>query len=46
MRGQRTMGKIQTNNYNHWSGGSSLTGKTMSVVLIFTQGTHRNVKNR
>ena len=26
--------------------GPSLTGKTMSVFLIFKQGTHRNVKNR
>ena len=46
MRGQRATGKIQRNNYHHRSCGSSLTGKTMSVFLIFTQGTHRNVKNR
>ena len=46
MRGQRATGKIQRNNYHHGSCGPSLTGKTMSVFLIFTQGTHRNVKNR
>ena len=46
MRGQRATGKIQRNNYHHGSCGRSLTGKTMSVFLIFTQGTHRNVKNR
>ena len=46
MRGQRATGKIQRNNYLHGSCGPSLTGKTMSVLLIFTQGTHRNVKNR
>ena len=47
MRDQRATGKIQRNNYHHEScGGPSLTGKTMSVFLIFTQGTHRNVKNR
>ena len=39
-------GKIQSNNYHHGSRGPSLTGKKMSVFLIFTQGTHRNVKNR
>ena len=39
-------GKIQRNNYHHGSCGPSLTGKTMSVFLIFKQGTHRNVKNR
>ena len=39
-------GKIRRNNYHHGSCGSSLTGKMMSVFLIFTQGTHRNVKNR
>ena len=44
MRGQRATGKIQRNNYHHGSCGPSLTGKTMSVFLIFTQGTHRNVK--
>ena len=43
MRGQRTRGKIQRNNYHH---GPSLTGKTMSVLLTFTHGTHRNVKSR
>ena len=46
MRGQRATGKIQRNNYHHGSCGPSLTGKRMSVFLIFTQGTHRNVKNR
>ena len=46
MRGQRATGKIQRNNYHHGSCGPPLTGKTMSVFLIFTQGTHRNVKNR
>ena len=45
-RVQRATGKIQRNNYHHGSCGPSLTGKTMSVFLIFTQGTHRNVKNR
>ena len=47
MRGQRAMGKIQRNNY-HYDGscGPSLTGKTLSVSLIFTHGTHRNFKNR
>ena len=46
MRGQRASGKIQRNNYHRVSCGSSLTGKTMSEFLIFTQGTHRNVENR
>ena len=46
MRGQRATGKIQRNNYHHGSCRLSLTGKTMLVFLIFTQGTHRNVKNR
>ena len=46
MRGQRATGKIQRNNYHHGSCGSSLTGKTLSVSLIFTHRTHRNVKNR
>ena len=46
MRGQRATGKIQRNNYHHGSCGLSLTGKTMSVFLIFTQGMLRNVKNR
>ena len=46
VRGQRATGKIQRSNYHHGSCGPSLTGKTMSVFLIFTQGTHRNVKNR
>ena len=46
MRGQRAIGKILRNNYHHGSCGPSLTGKTSSVSLIFTQGTHRNVENR
>ena len=46
MHGQPATGKIQRNNYHHGSYGPSLTGKTMSVFLIFTQGTHWNVKNR
>ena len=46
MRGERATGKIQRNNYHHGSCGPSLTGKTMSVFFIFTQGKHRNVKNR
>ena len=46
MCGQRATGKIQRDNYHHGSCGPSLTGKTMSVFLIFTQGTHQNVKNR
>ena len=45
MRGQRATGKIQRNNYHHGSCGPSLTGKAMSVFLIFTQGKHQNVKN-
>ena len=46
MRDQRARGKIQRNNYRHGSCGPSLTSKTSSVSLIFTHGTHRNVKNR
>ena len=46
LRGQRATGNIQRNNYHHGSCGTSLTSKTSSVSLIFTQGTHRNVKNR
>ena len=46
VRGQRATDKIQRNNYHHRSRGPSLTGKTMSVFLIFTKGTHRNVENR
>ena len=46
MRDQRATGKIQRNNYHHGSCGPSLTGKTSSVSLIFTHGTHRDVKNR
>ena len=46
MRGQRTTGKVQRNNYQHGSCGPSLTGKTSSLSLIFMKGTHRNVKNR
>ena len=45
MLGQHATGKIQRNNCHHGSCGSSLTGKTSSVSLIFTHGTHRNVKN-
>ena len=44
--GQRATSKIQRNNYYHGSCGPSLTGKTSSVSLIFTQETHWNVKNR
>ena len=46
MRGERATGKIQRNNCRHGSCEPSLTGKTSSVSLIFTHGTHRNVKNR
>ena len=46
MCGQRATGKIQKNNYHHESCEPSFTGKTSSVYLIFTQRTHRNVKNR
>ena len=46
MRGQRATGKIQRNNYHHDSCEPFLTDKTSSVSLIFTQVTHRNVKNR
>ena len=46
LRGQRATGKIQRNNYHHGSCGRSLTGKTVSVFLIFPHGTHRNVKSR
>ena len=46
MCGLRATGKIQRDNYHHGSCGTSLTGKTSSVPLIFTHGTHRNVKNR
>ena len=46
IRGQRATGKSQRNNYRHGSCGPSLTGKTSSVSLIFTHGTHRNFKNR
>ena len=45
MCGQRATSKIQWNNYHHRSCGPSLTGKTSSVSLTFTHGTHRNVKN-
>ena len=45
MRGQRATGKIQRINYHHGSCGSSSTGKTSSVSLIFTHRTHRNAKN-
>ena len=43
---QRETGKIQRNNYHHGSCGSSSTGNTSAVSLIFTHGTHQNVKNR
>ena len=46
MHGERATGKIQKNNYHHWSCGPSVTCKTSSVSLIFAHGTHRNVKNR
>ena len=46
MRDQRATGKIQRNNYRQGSCGPSLTGERMSVSLIFTYGTQRNVKNR
>ena len=46
MRDQRATGHIQRNNYSHGSCGPPLTGKTSSVSLIFTHGTHQNVKNR
>ena len=46
LHGQRATSKIQKNNYHHGSYGLSLTGKTSSVSLIFTHGTHQNVKNR
>ena len=46
MRDQRATGKIQRNNYRHGSCGPSLTGERVSVSLIFTHETHRNVKNR
>ena len=46
MGGQLATGKIQRDNCHHGSCGPSLTGRTMSVFLILTQGTHRNAKNR
>ena len=46
MRDQRATGKIQRNNYRHERYGPSFTGKMSSVSLIFTHGTHRNVRNR
>ena len=46
MRGQRTKGKIQRNNYHHGNCGPSLTGKTMSVFLIFMHGTHLMFEHR
>ena len=46
MRTLRTTGKIQWNNYHHENCGPSLTGKVLSVSLIFTHQAHRNVKNR
>ena len=41
MRGQRATGKIQRIITD-----TGVAGKTSSVSLMFTQGTHRNVKNR
>ena len=38
MRAQRATGKIQRNNYHQGSCGPSLTGKTLSVSLNFTNG--------
>ena len=46
MSGQRETGKIQRNNYHYGNCGQSLTGNTLSLPLIFTYQTHRNVKNR
>ena len=46
MRVLRATGKIQKNNYHHGSCEPSLTCKTSSMPLIFTQGTHRNIENR
>ena len=46
IRGQRATCKNQRDNYHHGNCGPSLTGKTSSVYLIFTHGTHRNVNNR
>ena len=43
MRGQCATSKILRNNYHHGSCGPSLTDRTMSVFVIFRQGTHRNV---
>ena len=45
MRVLRATGKSKKNNYHHGSCEPSLTCKTSSVSLNFTQGTHRNVKN-
>ena len=36
MRGQRAKSKIQKNNYHHGSCEPSLTGKMMSLFMIFT----------
>ena len=38
MRGQDATGKIQRTNYHDGSCGPSLTGKTLSMSLIFTLG--------
>ena len=46
MREHRATSKIQRRNYHHGSCGPPLTGETMSVFLIFMQGTRWNVKNR
>ena len=45
MRGQRATGKIPKELLPSRELRSSLTGKTASVSLIFTHGTHRTVKN-
>ena len=46
MHGERATGKIQRNKYHHESCGPSLMGEASSVSLIFTHGTHQNIKNR
>ena len=46
LRGQRPLGKIQRTNCHHGNCGPSLTGKTLSVSLIFMHRTHLNVKTR
>ena len=46
MRGMRATGKIQRNSYHHGICGPSLTGRALSVSLIFRHQTHQNIKNR